>query len=221
MDFLPEAATGLAPPEALCSWECECEEDEEYCNCDDENPNCNVCEECVEEESRRFRFLATADGFEGCVCDEFLDGRRLLRVTREMLGHLRERDAPRFLRAGGRGSGSSSGNAGNQSPREEDQAKQANEDANAEADAEIENEKQDITSSYKWWYIYGIVWFSLSAVSDMKNICEGRDLCGVECLAWIGGVMSIFWYLSGWITRQSFGGMVCGGDYVGRLSLEQ
>ena len=53
------------------------------------------------------------------------------------------------------------------------------------------------------------------------NIINGRDLCARRSVVWVGGIMSIFWYMFGILLRMSAGGRVCAGEYTDYLTAEQ
>ena len=69
--------------------------------------------------------------------------------------------------------------------------------------------------------MYGILWFSFSALVEVLNICNGRDLGAKPVVVYVGGCLSVFWYLYGLLLRMSNGGRVAAGDYIPFISDEE
>ena len=87
---------------------------------------------------------------------------------------------------------------------------------------EEEPEGENFTLLYKFWFMYGILWFTFSAAVEMLNICNGRDLGARKVVICCGGCMSVFWYLFGCYLRWiSIGGRVIAGDYLDVLTEEE
>ena len=74
---------------------------------------------------------------------------------------------------------------------------------------------------FEWWFIYGIIWFVVSAVVEVFNIARGSPLFSIRPFQYCGGGLSIIWYFCGWFVRYNFGGEVCAGDYKEELTKEE
>ena len=134
-------------------------------------------------------------------------------------------DYPRFLKAGGGG-----GKGGSSS-----KAKGANagsgeigDDDDKEYDFEQEEEgrppgvePENYTSLFRFWYFYGVVWFTFAGLVDCLNVINGRDLCARKSVCYIGGAMSVLWYIAGGILIVSPGGKVAAGEFMSSYTLEE
>ena len=89
-------------------------------------------------------------------------------------------------------------------------------------DKEIKANGDNYTTLYKFWFMYGILWFTFSALTEMLNICNGQKLGARKAVVCCGGCLSVFWYLFGcWLRWISIGGKVIAGDYLSILTEEE
>ena len=175
----------MAPPEALCAWECECEFDEEYCDCGDIDPTCECDSEVVEN------------------CDDY-EVRKANSGFRE-LRSLRSEGLPMEIRLGLRymkakaGSGASAG--GNSKSKSTAKTGSGKGPEDSEVDDEDRPEPINITREYKVWYAFGTVWFGVTAMFEFFNIFQGNQLCAVTPERNISGCLAVTWYFYGWLVR--------------------
>lgn len=137
-------------------------------------------------------------------------------------------DYPRFLKAGGGGGGgkgksSSKGEGANAGSGEigDDEDKYDFGDANEGDARRVGVEPENYTSLYRFWYFYGVVWFTLAGVFDCLNVINGRDLCARKSVCYIGGCLSFLWYIAGGMLIASPGGKVAAGQYIYSYTLEE
>lgn len=136
-------------------------------------------------------------------------------------------DYPRFLKAGGGGGGkggskgkAEGANAGEGEIGDEDEDKY--DFGDAEEDGRPPGvEPENYTSLFRFWYFYGIVWFTFAGLVDCLNVINGRDLCARKSVCYIGGALSVLWYIAGGILIASPGGKVASGEYTNTMTFEE
>ena len=130
-------------------------------------------------------------------------------------------DYERFLKAGGGGGGKgkststlgASAGTGEAGGSETD-------DIYAVPEDEVKEEPENYTLLYRAWFFYGVLWFTFAALADCFNVINGRDLCARKSVCYIGGFLSVVWYLSGALLRYSRGGRVVAGEFIHSYSIE-
>ena len=137
-------------------------------------------------------------------------------------------DYPRFLKAGGGGGGK----GGSKGKAEGANAGSGEIGDDEEKDYDFGNademdgrppgvEPENYTSLFRFWYFYGIVWFTFAGLVDCLNVINGRDLCARKSVCYIGGCLSVLWYIAGGMLIASPGGKVAMGEYINTMTFEE
>ena len=126
----------------------------------------------------------------------------------------------RFLKGGGKGGGKS-GPSSSASAAAYGGAKGGNRESVIIAKTEDSTEPENFTLLYKAWFLYGILWFTFSALVEILNICNGRELGARKVVVCCGSCLSVVWYILGLILRMSNGGRVAAGDFIDMLTDEE
>ena len=136
-------------------------------------------------------------------------------------------DYPRFLKAGGGGGkGSSSGkakgaNAGSGEIGDDDEDQEYDFEKKEDEGRPPGVEPENYTSLFRFWYFYGVCWFTIAGLFDCLNVINGRDLCARKSVCYIGGAMSVLWYIAGGILIVSPGGKIAAGEYMSSYTMEE